>query len=212
MDTAKWLSSLARSYRKGKAAASRAIRRNIPLLRKSVAKLYLWVFRWLKRTARIPNFFWIAVIIFIAVVIWYLVTPHPIAYRFSYRSYSSLPPLFASEDREMESDIQIALAGEYGGCAGYIASRMLIPAGFGNANTWDEMAKDIGWLVDKTPEVGAIAHWEYGFDGRGHVALVEEVVGDEVLISEKGFIFNPFVVNYRWVKSTDVDNFIHPRD
>ena len=44
---------------------------------------------------------------------------------------------------------------------------------WGNANTWDDAARALGYTVDRTPAVGAVAYWESGY--YGHVAWVSAI-------------------------------------
>ncbi len=68
----------------------------------------------------------------------------------------------------------------YGYCTYWAAGRRAeigrpVPTNWGNANTWDDYARASGYLVDSTPEVGAV----FQTDGYGHsiyhVGYVEEV-------------------------------------
>ncbi|GEM_PF-4211630 len=61
---------------------------------------------------------------------------------------------------------------------------------FSDAENWDDRAVAIGLVVNTTPEVGAIAHWNAGDQGYevGHVAFVEEVnVDGSVNLTEYNF-------------------------
>lgn len=51
-----------------------------------------------------------------------------------------------------------------------------IPTTWGNANTWDERAVADGYIVDHTPQVGAIMQSDAG--EYGHVAYVIQVASD----------------------------------
>ncbi|WP_168222596.1 CHAP domain-containing protein [Micromonospora sp. HM134] len=53
---------------------------------------------------------------------------------------------------------------------------------WGNANHWDDNARGLGYPVDGTPKVGAIAQTDAG--SSGHVAVVTAVNGNEVSIEE----------------------------
>ena len=58
---------------------------------------------------------------------------------------------------------------------------------WGNANTWNDAASRLGFAVNSTPAVGAIAYWESGHGGAGsvgHVAWVKAVNGSQVTIEE----------------------------
>jgi surface antigen len=56
-----------------------------------------------------------------------------------------------------------------------------VPNNWGNANTWDNYAAITpGWVVSRTPVVGAVAQTDSGFGG--HVAIVEAVSADGTMI------------------------------
>lgn len=65
-----------------------------------------------------------------------------------------------------------------------------LPAGsyFGNGAQWANSARAYGYRVDQTPSVGAVIVFAPGQDGAdpvyGHVAIVEAVYGNRILISE----------------------------
>lgn len=65
---------------------------------------------------------------------------------------------------------------DYGWCTWYVASKVSVPANWGNANTWDNYASGAGWTVSSAPRVGAIAQTDRGY--WGHVAYVEAVSPD----------------------------------
>lgn len=69
---------------------------------------------------------------------------------------------------------------DYGWCTWYVASKISIPANWGNANTWDNYAARSGWTVSTTPRAGAIAQTDRG--GLGHVGIVEAVSEDGSMI------------------------------
>jgi surface antigen len=75
-----------------------------------------------------------------------------------------------------------------GFCTWYVANRRAeigrpIPAGLGNASTWDNRAPAAGFTVDKTPAYGAAVVTSQ--KGAGHVAFVEKVNDDgSVWVSE----------------------------
>ena len=65
-------------------------------------------------------------------------------------------------------------------CTLYAAYRLqeegvLNPGNLGNASNWAYAAWKKGFLVNQTPEVGAIAQWNVGDGGLGHVGYVEAV-------------------------------------
>ena len=91
----------------------------------------------------------------------------------------------------------------YGNCTWYAYGRMLqlgysksaldamTPPGMGNAYQWDDNAltdkgRKAGLAISSTPQVGAIANWDFG-----HVAVVERVNSDgSILISESNWDLN----------------------
>lgn len=60
-----------------------------------------------------------------------------------------------------------------GWCTWYAASRVSVPNNWGNANTWDNLARLSGWIVSPIPRIGAIAQTDRG--SMGHVGIVEDV-------------------------------------
>lgn len=60
-----------------------------------------------------------------------------------------------------------------------------LPTGWGNANTWTNNAISFGYTVNRTPEVGAVAQTNAG--PYGHVAVVEAIQGDTVIVSEMNY-------------------------
>lgn len=61
-----------------------------------------------------------------------------------------------------------------GWCTWYAANRVSVPANWGNANTWDDRARNTpGWTVSKIPQIGAVAQSNSGW--AGHVGVVEDV-------------------------------------
>lgn len=71
-----------------------------------------------------------------------------------------------------------------GNCTWYVKSkRPDLPNNLGNANTWGINAQAWGWDYSSTPRVGSVAVDE-AIGDYGHVAIVENVSGDSVTISE----------------------------
>jgi hypothetical protein len=70
----------------------------------------------------------------------------------------------------------------YGFCTYYVASRRPVPPGWGHARHWYYRAQAAGWPAGSQPVPGAIAWTPAGWFG--HVALVEEVAGDRVRVTE----------------------------
>jgi surface antigen/LysM repeat protein len=74
----------------------------------------------------------------------------------------------------------------FGWCTWYVASKRYVPWG-GNAGTWLYNAKASGYKTGRTPRVGAImVTTENRF--YGHVALVESVNGDTIVVSEMNYV------------------------
>lgn len=96
-----------------------------------------------------------------------------------------------------------------GQCTWYIAQKICIPWS-GHAKDWMRQAPKYGWLIGKTPQVGAIVSTK---DNRwyGHVALVEEVKIDSIVISEMNYL-RPWLVNRREIKTDDwrINGYIYP--
>lgn len=81
----------------------------------------------------------------------------------------------------------------WGQCTWYVYERrhqLGLPVGsfFGNGGQWANSARAYGYRVDQTPSVGAIIVFAPGQDGAdpvyGHVAIVEAIYGNRILISE----------------------------
>ncbi|HVQ44964.1 MAG TPA: CHAP domain-containing protein [Candidatus Saccharimonadia bacterium] len=56
---------------------------------------------------------------------------------------------------------------------------------WGNANQWDDGARNAGYRVDSSPEVGAVAQTDAGYFG--HVTVVEAIQGSNVIVSEMNY-------------------------
>ena len=87
----------------------------------------------------------------------------------------------------------------YGYCTYYVASRRSLPSFWGNANGWYYNAQASGFTVGNKPVAGAVAWTPAGY--YGHVAYVEQVSGNQVLISEMNYNGNWNRVTTRWVPS-----------
>jgi surface antigen len=84
---------------------------------------------------------------------------------------------------------------------------------FGNGEHWAAHAQTLGYAVDNTPTVGAIAHYDPNVSGAGdmgHVAYVAQVNGDGTIVIED---YNWFPYGYsnppRVIAASDVTSFIH---
>jgi surface antigen len=73
----------------------------------------------------------------------------------------------------------------YGYCTYYVASRRAVPSNWGNANAWYYNAQASGFSVGSVPVAGAIAWTGAGY--YGHVAFVESVNGNSVVVSEMNY-------------------------
>jgi surface antigen len=73
----------------------------------------------------------------------------------------------------------------YGNCTYYAANRRNIPRNWGNARNWLWAARQAGFATGTEPRVGAIAWTSLGYFG--HVAIVEEVSGGMVRVSEMNY-------------------------
>ena len=109
----------------------------------------------------------------------------------------------------------------FGNCTYYVYDRRAAigrPVGsfWGNAATWAIAARSSGYLVDRTPEAGAVAQWNAYSDPwigyYGHVGVVESVNDDgTVTISEmNNYAYGGFnIVNRRTIPAGSVSNYIH---
>lgn len=84
---------------------------------------------------------------------------------------------------------------------------------FGNAENWNDNAGDIGFMVETSPRVGAIAVWEAytgGSGSAGHVAWVEAVNGDNTIdISEYNFNGGDGEYNTRTISSSSPGSYLY---
>ncbi len=86
----------------------------------------------------------------------------------------------------------------FGYCTWYVASRRSVPSNWGNAVSWYYMAQASGWAVGSVPVPGAIGWDSWNSWGAGHVTYVEQVSGNQVLISEMNGVAGWDRVGYRW--------------
>lgn len=92
---------------------------------------------------------------------------------------SSIIPSFANAPVKEGSHVFPA-----GQCTRYVAEKMVIPWN-GNASTWLNKAEELGYQTSESPKPGSVVVTN---EGRyGHVAVVEEVKGDKVVISEMNY-------------------------
>jgi surface antigen len=82
---------------------------------------------------------------------------------------------------------------DYGYCTWYAYNRRAElgrPVGsfWGNASTWASYARGSGYIVSRTPSVGAVMQDSYSAGGYGHVAVVESVGADgSITVSEMNY-------------------------
>jgi len=99
---------------------------------------------------------------------------------------------------------------DYGYCTWYVANMLPVPNNWGNANTWDNLARVSGWTVSGAPRAGAVAQSNRGY--YGHVALVQEVSADGSMIKYSdmnGLAGFGRVGNSGWVPISKFDNYIY---
>jgi surface antigen len=81
---------------------------------------------------------------------------------------------------------------DYGWCTWWAAKRRQdigkpIPSNLGNATTWARLAQRAGYVVNGTPEAGAVAYYKF-IGGLGHVGFVEQVNPDgSIWISDMNY-------------------------
>ncbi len=107
---------------------------------------------------------------------------------------------------------------DYGQCTYWAAKRRIdigapLPINLGNAISWDDNARAIGYLVDHEPSVGAVlqddGRWAGGyFYSIYHVAFVEEVHADgSIVISQMNYPYSGAGVTYQNFSATEAANF-----
>ena len=63
-----------------------------------------------------------------------------------------------------------------------------------DASEWYDYNKQHGYYdYGKTPKIGAVACWSYG--SSGHVAIVEAIVGDKIIMSQSGYGYLNFYLS-----------------
>ncbi len=100
---------------------------------------------------------------------------------------------------------------DYGYCTWYVANRISVPNNWGNANTWSYYAPGSGWAVSKRPVKGAIA--QTTGPGYGHVALVEDVSDDGLMIKYSDMNglagWGRVGTSNNWVPASHFNNYIY---
>ncbi|URZ86568.1 SH3 domain-containing protein [Floricoccus penangensis] len=97
-------------------------------------------------------------------------------------------------------------------CTSFVANRLStvnmfnLPGGYGNASTWESVARSQGYRVDMNPAVGSVVWWNWN-----HVGWVAEVKGDQVRIEEYN---HDYKGNYfsRWIDKNNASGYIHFKD
>lgn len=99
---------------------------------------------------------------------------------------------------------------DYGFCTWYVASRISVPANWGNASSWAYYAAQSGWTVSAVPSVGAIPQTPYAAGGEGHVAIVDAVSADgkSIEISDMNGLAGWGQVGTGWVSTSQFPNYI----
>lgn len=95
----------------------------------------------------------------------------------------------------------------FGQCTYYVASRRSVPSFWGNAASWFYNAQASGFSVGRQPVPGAIAWTPRGW--YGHVAIVEQVNGSEILVSDMNFNGNWNRVTTRWTTLAEFQGYIY---
>lgn len=81
---------------------------------------------------------------------------------------------------------------------------------FGNAEHWDDNARNLGYTVDDTPAPDAIAVWDAEHYGRqGHVAVVKCVGDDGTVVVEEYNLHLDCKYGIRTISDTPPDHYIH---
>ena len=112
-----------------------------------------------------------------------------------------------SERQNMRSEGYLSIGG--GQCvdyAGYKRPDLVARGVRGNANYWDDSARSLGVLVDRTPSAGAIFQTDSGWVG--HVGYVEAVNPDgSIEVTEMNYGYTPYRVVRSTIPASAVGNF-----
>ena len=98
-----------------------------------------------------------------------------------------------------------------GQCVAYARTSGVLLSG--NAKYWPQLAKNAGYLVDNTPEIGAIIVTGESSAGTstGHVTgPIEQIDGDWMYISEQNYVSR--TVTKGWIHISLALAIIHPKD
>ena len=87
---------------------------------------------------------------------------------------------------------------------------------WGNAYEWEYAASALGYIVDNTPAVGAVALWRYGsrgsWDTTGHVAWVRSVNGNGTIDIEQYTGYNTYVFKEETISVYAPSCYLHIND
>lgn len=98
----------------------------------------------------------------------------------------------------VEAPVSFSNSYDWGNCTWAVASWVNVPDNMGNAANWANAAQQDGYTVSSIPKVGSVAQTSAGYFG--HVALVEDAQGNQVLIKEAN-VQGLGVIDERWVDS-----------
>lgn len=95
-------------------------------------------------------------------------------------------PVSSGRGGNFVGPMQFANSYDFGQCTYFVASVLHVPNNWGNANTWDDYARGMGYGVDENPMVGSIAQTDAGY--WGHVAVVVAVNDGQVEVREMNVV------------------------
>ena len=87
---------------------------------------------------------------------------------------------------------------------------------WGHAYEWENAARQLGYIVDNTPAVGAVALWRYGsrgsWDTTGHVAWVKAVNSNGTIDIEQYTGYDTYVFQEETISSSVPSCYLHIKD
>jgi|GEM_PF-1279457 len=97
-----------------------------------------------------------------------------------------------------------------GQCTWYVARKYCLTFS-GHAKSWLANASRAGYAIGNTPRIGAIVSTKESY--YGHVAIVEEIKSNSIIISEMNHV-KPWVVNKRELSINDrrINGYIYPKE
>lgn len=106
----------------------------------------------------------------------------------------------------------------YRNCTDFVAWKLddtndwYVGMSMGHAKDWKSWAENKNYTVDMSPAPGAVAWWDSNYGGGyGHVAWVESVNGDKVVIQEYNYSYDG-TYNRRTISKASVSGYIHFAD